>query len=188
MGYQEGERLQFLSKRVCGLWLIWVALVILIGTLFGGEQKINMTIFDIGYITGFFFIFVNKSLYKKLSFGSPSMFQRKITTISLILMFVLLILFGGPHFQNHDYRLIWLGAFLAIGIHFIPFYFVHGILMIPLALLLTINAFVGIYNPNIDFKYIAYIDIAVKVFFGIILLFSRKPKDIELTDGIKTSI
>lgn len=55
-------------------------------------------------------------------------------------------------------------CFLAIGIHFIPFYFVHGILMIPLALLLTINAFVGIYNPNIDFKYIAYIDIAVKVF------------------------
>ena len=39
LGYLEGEPQPFLSKRVCGIWLIWVSFVILIGTLLGGYSK-----------------------------------------------------------------------------------------------------------------------------------------------------
>lgn len=40
-------------------------------------------------------------------------------------MFILLVGIGGPFFATQNYRMIWLGAFLAIGIHFIPFAAVH---------------------------------------------------------------
>ena len=62
LGYLEGEPQTFLSKRVCGMWLIWVSFVVLIGTLFGGSQKINMIIFNIGYFLGFVLILGNKRM------------------------------------------------------------------------------------------------------------------------------
>jgi hypothetical protein len=183
LGYEKGHKLQFLNKRICGLWLIWVSIVILISAVLGGTQKIQNVIFDIGYFAGFIFILGNKWIYKQLSFGSPSAFQKKMTTISIICMFVLLFLIAGPYYQTHDYRMIWLGAFLAIGIHFIPFSFVHGKSMIILAILVSINALVGIFNSHIEFIYVAYIDVVIKFIFGIVLLFSKKPKHLLESKG-----
>jgi hypothetical protein len=175
MGYVKGEPLKFLSKRVCGLWLIWVSGVILFGTVLGGTQKINMTIFDIGYFLGFALILGNRKIYKWLSFGSPSKFQKNMTFASIILMFILLVGMGGQFFATQNYRMIWLSAFLAIGIHFIPFATVHGKIMFPLAMLVSINAIAGILLPSINFAVFAYIDAAIKVLFGIILLRSINP-------------
>ena len=121
LGYFEGKPLPFLSKRVCGIWLIWVSVVILIGTLFGGSQKINMIIFNIGYFLGFVLILGNKRIYNKFAFGPPSKFQNNMTLLSIILMFILLVGMGGQFFATQNYRMIWLSAFLAIGIHFFPF-------------------------------------------------------------------
>ena len=65
-GYLEGEPQHLNPKRVCGIWLIWVsAFTLLIGTLFGGSQKINMIIFNIGYFLGFVLILGNKRIYNK---------------------------------------------------------------------------------------------------------------------------
>ncbi|MFD3446764.1 DUF6609 family protein [Microbacteriaceae bacterium 4G12] len=175
MGYVKEEPLKFLSKRVCGLWLIWVSGVILLGTIMGGTQKINMIIFDIGYFLGFVLILGNKRVYKKLAFGSPSKFQKNMTFASIILMFILLVGMGGQYFATNDYRMIWLSAFLAIGIHFFPFSAVHGKIMIPLAILLSVNAIVGIFSPSIDFSIFAYIDVVIKVLFGIQMLCTSNP-------------
>src|SRR5699024_40115 len=110
--------------------------VIFIGTRIGGPQKIPMPIFGFGYFAGIVLILGNKKLHKIMSFGPPSPFQRRMTFVSFAVLIILLLLLGGPHFADQNYRLIWLGAFLAVGIHFIPFSFVHGTLMLPLALLI----------------------------------------------------
>ena len=75
LGYLEGELQPFLSKRVCGIWLIWVSAVILIGTLFGSSQKINMIVFNIGYFLGFVLILGNKRIYNKFAFGPRVSFR-----------------------------------------------------------------------------------------------------------------
>lgn len=175
IGYVKGELPQFLSKRVCGLWLIWVSIVILIGTLFGGSQKISMSVFDIGYFLGFVLILGNKRIYRWLAFGSPSKFQKNMTFASIILMFILLVGMGGRFFAVENYRMIWLSAFLAIGIHFFPFTTVHGKIMFPLGILVSINSIIGMLVPSIQFVVFAYIDVAIKLIFGIIMLRSTNP-------------
>lgn len=174
-GYEKGKPLQYLAKRVCGLWLVWISLVILAGALLGGKQMIQMPVFMIGYFVGVILILANKRLQKKLSFGPPSPFQKKMSVLSIVFMLILLFTLGGPHFADQNYRLIWLNAFLAIGIHFVPFAIVHGKMMLPLAVLTSVNALVGIFNPHIDFIYLAYIDVAIKLIFGLLFLFTKKP-------------
>jgi hypothetical protein len=174
LGY-DGEKLHFLNKRTCGVWLIWISIVILIGTIYGGEEKIQQTVFYIGYFSGFILIIGNKWLNRKLSFGTPSKFQNRMSIISIIIMFVLLAALGGPYFVVHNYRMIWLGIFLAIGLHFFPFAFVHGKSMVILGVFVSINAFVGLKNAIIPFYVIAYMDVMIKAITGFILLFSKKP-------------
>jgi hypothetical protein len=76
LGYVKGQPLTFLSKRVCGIWLIWISAIILIGTIFGGSQKINMPIFDVGYFLGFALILLNKRVYNKLAFVLKVSFKK----------------------------------------------------------------------------------------------------------------
>ncbi|OPA73411.1 hypothetical protein BVG16_29065 [Paenibacillus selenitireducens] len=171
--------LRYPNKRICGLWLIWVSFVILIGLLTGGEQKIQMAVFSIGYVIGFISILGNKSLNQKLSFGPLRSRQKKISFYAIILFFVLMVLIGGPYFQDQNYRMIWLGAFLALGIHFVPFAWVHGKSMLALAVLISANSLIGIMVPQYDFNALVYVDIAIKVGFGVMLLFTRKPITME---------
>ena len=185
LGYLEGEPQHFLSKRVCGIWLIWVSVVILIGTLFGGSQKINMIIFNIGYFLGFVLILGNKRIYNKFAFGPPSKFQNNMTLLSIILMFILLVGMGGQFFATQNYRMIWLSAFLAIGIHFFPFATVHGKIMSPLAILVSINAILGMIFSSIPFSIFAYIDVTIKTLFGIIMFFSKNPLNKSITTSVK---
>ena len=185
LGYLEGEPQTFLSKRVCGIWLIWVSFVILIGTLFGGSQKINMIIFNIGYFLGFVLILGNKRIYNKFAFGPPSKFQKNMTLLSIILMFILLVGMGGQFFATQNYRMIWLSAFLAIGIHFFPFSTVHGKIMFPLAILVSINAILGMVFSSIHFSVFAYIDVTIKTLFGIIMFLSKNPLNKSITTRVK---
>jgi hypothetical protein len=175
IGYTEGEPQYYLSKRVCGLWLIWVSVIILVMTIIGPLHLISIPIFDAGYFLGIVLILGNKKIYKKLSFGPPSKFQKYMTFISIILMFFLLVGIGGHFFATQNYRMIWLSAFLAIGIHFLPFSTVHGKVMIPLGILVSINAVLGMLLSSVDFAVFAYGDILIKMLFGIIMLFSQNP-------------
>ena len=166
-------------------WLVWVAAVILIGKLVGGSQLISMPVFSFGYMAGVFGILSNKKLARRLSYGPPTSRQNKMTLASIIFMFVVMVLVGGPHFGDGNYRLVWLGAFLAIGLHFVPMAWVHGRSMFLLAVLLTANALTGMWNGDISFEVIVYIDVAIKLLWGIGLLLTGKPAGVSpgLTQG-----
>ena len=173
--YNKNEKLEFNYKRACGLWLILVSAVILVATFVGGKQIINMQVFCIGYIISFFSVNMNKKVLNKLSYGSSSEFQRKVSLYAIILFLVLMSLLGGPFFADENWRLIWLGALMATAIHFFMYYFVHGNSMIYLGIICTVNVAVGYIFQGIPVTAIAYIDAAIKLVFGIYLLVFSKP-------------
>ena len=102
--YNKNEKLEFNYKRACGLWLILVAAAILAATFVGGKQIINMQVFCIGYIISFFMVNMNKKVLNKLSDGSSSEFQRKVSLYAIILLLVLMSLLGGPFFADENWR------------------------------------------------------------------------------------
>lgn len=173
--YNKNEKLEFNYKRACGLWLILVAAVILAATFVGGKQIINMQVFCIGYIVSFFSVNMNKKVLNKLSDGSSSEFQRKVSLYAIILLLVLMSLLGGPFFADENWRLIWLGALMATAIHFFMYYFVHGKSMIHLGTVCSLNILAGYIFSGVPVTVIAYIDAAIKLIFGIYLLFFSKP-------------
>ena len=118
---------------------------------------------------------MNKKVLDKLSDGPSSKFQKKVSSYAVILLFVLMVLLGGPFFATENWRLIWLGALMATALHFFPYYFVHGKSMIYLGLICAINVFVGYVYAGVPLEVIAYIDAAIKFVFGIYLLFFSKP-------------
>ena len=174
LGYEKNEKLEFNYKKSGGLWLIAVAIVIAFATLIGGQQIINMQVFSIGYVVCFFLINMNKNLLKKLSTGSSTKFQNKVSKYSIILLFILMIFLGGPFFATENWRLIWLGALLATALHFFPFYFVHGKSMVLLGIMCTINIIMGYIFSGVSLVLFAYIDAIIKFIFGVYLLFFSK--------------
>lgn len=173
--YHKEEKLEFNHKKSCGLWLIVVSLVIALATLIGGKQIINMQVFSFGYIISFLSINMNKKLINKLSTGNSTKFQNKVSLYSVILLFILMFLLGGPFFATENWRLIWLGALMATAIHFIPFYFVHGKSMILLGIVCSINIAIGYIYSDMSLSIIAYIDALIKLLFGLYLFFLSKP-------------
>lgn len=173
--YHKEEKLEFNHKKSCGLWLIVVGLVIALATLIGGKQIINMQVFSFGYIISFLSINMNKKLINKLSTGNSTKFQNKVSLYSVILLFILMFLLGGPFFATENWRLIWLGALMATAIHFFPFYFVHGKSMILLGIVCSINISIGYIYSDMSLSIIAYIDALIKLLFGLYLFFLSKP-------------
>lgn len=173
--YHKEEKLEFNHKKSCGLWLIVVGLVIALATLIGGKQIINMQVFSFGYIISFLSINMNKKLINKLSTGNSTKFQNKVSLYSVILLFILMFLLGGPFFATENWRLIWLGALMATAIHFFPFYFVHGKSMILLGIVCSMNIAIGYIYSDMSLSIIAYIDALIKLLFGLYLFFLSKP-------------
>ena len=173
--YHKEEKLEFNHKKSCGLWLIVVGLVIALATLIGGKQIINMQVFSFGYIISFLSMNMNKKLINKLSTGNSTKFQNKVSLYSVILLFILMFLLGGPFFATENWRLIWLGALMATAIHFFPFYFVHGKSMILLGIVCSMNIAIGYIYSDMSLSIIAYIDALIKLLFGLYLFFLSKP-------------
>lgn len=126
-------------------------------------------------VVAFFSINMNKKLLNKLSNGTSSKFQNKVSLYAIILLFILMFLLGGPFFETKNWRLIWLGALMATALHFFPYYFVHGKSMIYLGAVCTLNILAGYIFSGVPVTVIAYIDVAIKLIFGIYLLFFSKP-------------
>ena len=169
------KKLEFNNKKQCGLWLIVVGLIIIISDIFGGDFLINPIIFVIGYYTAFFTINVNKNVRKKLSQGPISKFQIKMIYVSLAMLFILIFFIAGSFIPSLNWRLIWLGVFLATAIHFIPWFFIHGWSMLFLAIIDIIICIQGYTNSSISINLIGYIDALTKIIFGIYLFFISKP-------------
>lgn len=175
LGYQKDEIREYNDKRCCGLWFAIIGVVIIISAIFGGEQKIHPIIFTVGFIAGFYLSVINKKVVTKLSYGKSSKFQNNMATFSIVILFPLMFVLAGSFFPTQNWRMIWLGAFLAVGLHFFPFYFVHGVSMIGIAILCSANAVIGMFVSTIPFIVLALIDGIIKIGFGIYLLFFSKP-------------
>ena len=175
LGYQKNEIREYNNKRCCGLWFIIIGAVIIISSIFGGEQKIQPVIFTVGFVVGFYISVINRKVVAKLSWGQSSKFQNNIAIFSIAILFPLMFISAGPFFPMQNWRMIWLMTFLAVGLPFIPFYFVHGISMIGIAALCSANALIGIFVPAIPFIVLAFVDGLIKIVFGIYLLFFSKP-------------
>lgn len=175
LGYQKGKIREYNDKRCCGMWFIIIGIVIIISAIFGGEQKIHSIIFTVGFVIGFYISAINKKVTAKLSWGKSSKFQNNVAVFSIAFLFPLMFVLAGPFFPTQNWRMIWLGTFLAVGLHFFPFYFVHGISMIGIAVLCSANAMIGMLIPTIPFIMLAFVDGFIKIAFGIYLLFFSKP-------------
>ncbi|WP_234122413.1 DUF6609 family protein [Clostridium hydrogenum] len=174
LGYKENEKLSFLNKGRCGMWLIWIGVIIIFGTITGGSNCLNPFVFGVGYSFGMFMMLRSKFVEKHFSLGENSKFQNRISCISILFMFIIMLLISGRYFATYNYRMIWLGALLATAIHFIPFSLVHGKLLLILSIPLAINSLVGMFEPSVSFYYFGIIDGIIKVIFGIILIKTRK--------------
>ena len=141
------RQLEFNNKRSCGLWLILVGAVLGVSLIFGGKFIANPVIFLAGYYASFYIANVNKKIRAKLSDGPASPFQIKMIFVSIALLFILMFCIAGPFIPSWNWRMIWLGVNLATGIHFLPFYFVHGRSMIVLGTVCTLIA-AGGYTPD----------------------------------------
>lgn len=175
LGYEKNEIREYNDKRCCGLWFIIIGIVIIISAIWGGEKKLHPIIFTVGFIVGFYISAINRKVVSKLSWGRSSKFQNKIAIFSIAILFPLMFILAGPFFPTQNWRMIWLMTFLAVGLHFIPFYFVHSISMIGIAVLCSANAIIGILFPTIPFIVLAFVDGLIKIGFGIYLLFFSRP-------------
>lgn len=169
------RQLEFNEKRICGVWLILIGIVITVSTLFGGKYLLNPIIFMIGYGISFYVIFINEKIKLKLSQGSSTPFQNKMANIGIISLFILMFLIAGPFFPSQNWRMIWIGTLLSTGLHFFIFYYVHGKAMLLLGATCSIIAIIGMVLTNIPFKPIGIIDGLIKFLFGLYLLFLSSP-------------
>ena len=174
------DKLEFNNKKQCGLWLMAVGLVIVISTICGFDFLINPFVFLVGYYLFFFLINMNKKLRQKLSQGPISKFQIKMIYLSLILLFVLMFCVAGPFIPSWNWRLIWIGVFLATGIHFIPWFFIHGWSMLILALIniaLCVSAYIV---SSMPIPVLGYVIAGLDIAFGIYLFFFSQPSALLL--------
>ena len=160
------RKLEFNNKRSCGLWLILVGAVLGVSLIFGGKFIANPVIFLVGYYASFYIANVNKKIRAKLSDGPASPFQIKMIFGSIALLFVLMFCIAGPFIPTWNWRMIWLGVSLATGIHFFPFYFVHGRIMIVLGIICTACAVSGYVLTSIPTAAFLAADSIIKTLFG----------------------
>ncbi|RSK29117.1 hypothetical protein EJF36_20765 [Bacillus sp. HMF5848] len=171
LGYDKHVQLEHNAKRLCGLWLVFIGGVIVLATVIGGPFVLNPFIFMIGYGVGIYLTDFNKWVQQKFTDGDLSKFQLKMSKYGVMSLFPLMFMLGGPFIPSGDWRMVWLGTFLATGIHFFPFYYVHGKSMIYLAIVCSVLAIVGMFMKEIPFIYFGIMDGGVKTIFGIYLLF-----------------
>ncbi|MCM3786706.1 hypothetical protein M3231_27610 [Neobacillus mesonae] len=175
LGYDRDIPLQFNQKRACGLWLVIIGFIIVVSTIFGGSLYVNPFIFIPGYIIGFYISFFNKNIQTSLSQGPSTPFQDRMGNLGVFSLFILMFLIAGPFFPSFNLRMIWLGTFLATGLHFVIFYYVHGKSMIVIGAVCTAIAIIGMLFESLSFLYFGIADGAAKVGVGLYLLFFSKP-------------
>ena len=172
------KKLEFYNKKQCGLWLILVGIVLVVSNIFGGDFYINPIIFLVGYYICFFCVNVNKKVRKKLSQGPISKFQIQMIYVSLFMLFILMFCIAGPFIPSWNWRLIWLGVFLATAIHFVPWMIIHGWSMLTLSIVDICICVIGYIYPDLSINIIGYVDAITKIIWGIYLFFISKPSSL----------
>ena len=176
-GMVENEVLVFGNKKLAGLWLIIIGLVIILaaavgGKMFGMDFVINPFVITFGFGLGILII-SNKLVKQKLTLVEQSIFQVKTANLGDMSLFILMFIFASPFWPSLNFQYIWLATFLAVGVHFILFYFSIGPSMLLLALLTVVNAIIGLVLVK-NVVITALVDGVIKLSFGIHLMFFSK--------------
>ncbi|MDL4842360.1 DUF6609 family protein [Aquibacillus rhizosphaerae] len=164
---------EFNTQRTCGLWLVYIGLIIIISAIIGGELLIQPFLIGFGFFIGYFVIFVFPYVNQKLSYGKNSKFQDRMDNIAVFLNIILCTLCGLV-IGSGNLRLLWLCIFIAVGIHFFGFYFSQGKIMLLLAALTIFNSLLGLFLISVPFLLFAVIDGVIKIGFGIKMLMQRQ--------------
>ncbi len=167
------EIIEYNTQRTCGLWLVYIGLIIILSAITGGELFIQPYIIGLGYFIGYFVIFVFPYVNQKLSYGKSSKFQDRMDNIAVFLNIVLCTI-SGLVIGFDDLRLMWLCIFIAVGIHFFGFYFSQGRVMLLLATLTIVNSFIGIFLISVPFVVFAVIDGVIKISFGVKMMLMKR--------------
>ncbi|WP_338151908.1 DUF6609 family protein [Mesobacillus campisalis] len=165
----KGEEREYNTQRTCGLWLLYIGVMIILSSLVGGDLLIQPFILGIGYFIGFFVIFILPYVNRKLAYGKNTKFQDTMDNLSIVLN-VLLCTACGLIIGFNDLRTFWLSIFIAVGVHFFGFYFSQGKVMILLGVLTIVNGFVGLLLVSAPFIFFAIIDGCLKFLFGLKML------------------
>lgn len=172
LGY-DGEPLQYGTRRVCGIWFIYIGIIIILSMFSAYESQVmNGGLFGFGYCLGFYLCYGNrKILFNRLATSEQTTFQRRMSNLAVGVLFAFCTIFGLFSWLTHQNpRTVWLLIFLAVGIHFLMFYFVHGIPVVLLGIYTCIVAIVGLVFVDIPFSRFAFLDAAGKMFVGIYFL------------------
>ncbi|MTH53723.1 hypothetical protein GKZ89_09935 [Bacillus mangrovi] len=164
---------EYNTQRTCGVWLIYIGVIIIVSAVNGGNLLIQPFIFGFGYAVGFLLIYVLPFLNRKLAYGKNTKFQDKMDNITLTVT-VILCTICGMFIGFENVRLVWLSILIVVGAHFFGFYFSQGKLMILLGTLTVVNGLLGLLIPSIPFLAVAWIDGALKMMIGVKMLFNRR--------------
>ncbi|EKN71522.1 hypothetical protein BABA_01190 [Neobacillus bataviensis LMG 21833] len=170
----DTQRVKYPNQRIAGLWFIWIGIIIILSAIFSNHLFIQPALFAGGFAIGFLLLYILPFSKKKLSYGEPTKVQKIASNASLALM-VVLIMASVQWIGHSDLRTLWLSIFLAVGIHFVPFFVVHGKSLLLLALLTILCSILGLVLTSVPFHYFAYADAIIKIIFGI-YLFTRSPE------------
>lgn len=171
LGYDH-QVLYFCTKRTCGLWFMIIGAVTILAAEFGGSLYMSPGIFILGYFVGFFLCYGNRKLiFDRLAQGAQAPFQKAMSNVAFMILGLLCFLVGLLSWHMQDFRITWLLLFFAVGVHFFPFYFVHGKLLPILGTMCCASALAGLLLPSLPFLLFACIDGALKLGFGVYLLF-----------------
>ena len=101
------ENREYNTQRTCGVWLVYIGVIIIVSAMSGGELLIQPFILGIGYSLGYFLIFVLPYLNRKLAYGNNSKFQDKMDNITIIVTITLCTI-CGLFIGLDNLRLLWL--------------------------------------------------------------------------------
>ena len=156
----DTQRVKYPNQRIAGLWFIWIGITIILSAIFSNHLFIQPALFAGGFTIGFFILYILPFIKKRLSYGEPTKVQKMAINASLALMAVL-VMASVQWIGHSDLRKLWLGIFLAVGIHFVPFFVVHGKSLLLLAFLTILCSILGLAFTSVPFHYFAYADATI---------------------------
>ncbi|WP_153730758.1 DUF6609 family protein [Sporosarcina obsidiansis] len=169
----EKSRKEYNTQRTVGVWLIYIGVIIILSAVTSGDLFIQPFLMGAGYFIGYFLIFGLPYVNKKLAYGKNSKFQDRMDNYSILFTIILCTLVGLV-IGFDDLRLLWLGIFIVIGLHFFGFYFSQGKLMLLLGILTIGNSLIGILLTSVPFLLFAAIDGMIKISIGGSMLLMRR--------------
>lgn len=163
---------RYVSQRLCGLWLMYIGVIVMLAVWFSGSDLLNVVLLGIGYVIGYVLIFMLPYASRRLVIGKSDRFQDIWDNISLGFMVIGCTLVGML-VGFDDVRLAWLLIFLVVGIHFIGFYFSQGMSMVVLGVLTIVLIVIGLLFSELSFGFVMVLDGLLKFGFGV-YLFTRR--------------